>query len=412
MYRSLWCELGVTLKRTTTSSSTLPAKYFFRIQNQNVAVISKSRVTSIFSSFSTTTSNKRNNVNCSYDFDSSFVVSYLINSCGLSQTEAIIASKKINFKTTTKPDSVLTLLKTYGFTEPDISKLINKEPSILLSNPHKTLQPKLDFFKSKGIYEIELANFISRFPKFLTRGLKGEIIPSFEILKSIVHSDVHVIKMIKRNSWIISADRIKRVMVNVELLRNEGVPETNIHMCLSAQPRAYSESANRFKEILEKVKEMGFHHLQTTFLRAIHGLTSMNGANWRKKMDVYKRWGWSEDHIHAAFRKHPSCMMASEKKIMGIMNFLVNDMGHNSLSISGASKVFCYSLKNRIIPRCSVVKILVSKGLIQKKPCINSFVTITDKSFLEKYIKKYELEVPELMKVFQRQLNYLDLLQN
>ncbi|RZC82154.1 hypothetical protein C5167_044940 [Papaver somniferum] len=82
---------------------------------------------------------------------------------------------------------------------------------------------------------------------------------------------------------------------------------------------------------------------------------------------------------------------------MGIMNFLVNEMGYNSLSISGASKVFCYSLKNRIIPRCSVVKILVSKGLIQNKPCINTFITIADKSFVEKFVKKYELQVPELM---------------
>ncbi|XP_026428069.1 uncharacterized protein LOC113323938 [Papaver somniferum] len=143
---------------------------------------------------------------------------------------------------------------------------------------------------------------------------------------------------------------------------------------------------------------MGFNHLQTTFLRAIVVLTSMTEANWEMKKDVYKRWVWSEDHIHTAFRKNPSCMMASEKKITAIMNFLVNEMGYNSVSISRSPMVFNCSLKDRIIPRCSVIRLLVSKGLIQEKICIHPLSTMVDKAFLEKFVKMYEQEVPELMK--------------
>ncbi|XP_026425253.1 uncharacterized protein LOC113321583 [Papaver somniferum] len=414
MYRYLWFQLGVNLKRTTaitingesSSTSSLappPAKYFSRIQNQNSRV-----VTSTFSSFSTTTSDKTKLT--SPDSDSEFIVSYLINSCGLSQGKAITVSKKLKFKTTSNPDSVLTLLRAHGFTESHITKLVTKFPFILSFKPDKTLKPRFDFFKSKGFYGIDLANFISNDPTILRRSLNRSVIPSFGILKSIVKSDECVVKIIKRNCWILGPNEVKKVIVNLELLRNEGVPETNIRTGLSSQPRVYTQSANRFKEIVERVKEMRFHHLQTIFLKAIHGLTSMTEANWRKKMDVYKRWGWSEDHIRTAFRKHPHCMAASEKKIMAVMNFLVNEMGYNTLSISEASKVFCYSFKGRINPRCSVVKILVSKGLIQKDFCINSFITIVDKSFLEKFVTKYEQEVPGLMKVFQCQLNYQDLL--
>ncbi|RZC76227.1 hypothetical protein C5167_000533 [Papaver somniferum] len=61
--------------------------------------------------------------------------------------QAITASEKLDFKTTSNPDSVLSLLRTYGSTELHISKLINNYPFILSSDPHKTLKPKFDFFQ-------------------------------------------------------------------------------------------------------------------------------------------------------------------------------------------------------------------------------------------------------------------------
>ncbi|XP_026416129.1 uncharacterized protein LOC113311511 [Papaver somniferum] len=254
MFGSLVSKVGVTLKSqliiSGESSSSLapPAKYFLftAFQNQN-SVISNSRVSSIFYSFSTAT-----NRDITSD-SSSFVVSYLINSCGLTQDKAISASKKIKFKTTSNPDSVLALLRTYGFTESHISRLIPKHPFILLSNPNETLKPKLEFFKSKGLYEIDLPDFISIGPTILRQSLNKGIIPSFDILKSIVQSDENVIKVISRNSWLVETNQVKRVMVNLELLRKEGVPETNFLKFLIHHPRTYAENANRFKEIVQKV---------------------------------------------------------------------------------------------------------------------------------------------------------------
>ncbi|RZC82230.1 hypothetical protein C5167_045012, partial [Papaver somniferum] len=284
-------------------------------------------------------------VTSSSDYGSEFVASYLINSCGLTQDKAISASKKLNFKTTSNPDSVISLLKTYGFTH--ISKLINKSPFILSFNPHKTLKPKPDFLNSKGIYDTELANLFS--------------IALFE----------------------------------------EGVPESNISKYLICGPGDFAGDAHKFKGIVEKVKEMGFDHLQTKFLIAIHGLASMSEVNWKKKMELYKRWGWSEDQIQSAFRENPGCMTASEKKIMAVMNFLVNEMGYDSSVVAESPKVFSCKLKERVIPRCSVIKILVSRGLIKEKIVIGTFTKAVDKYFLEKIVIKYEKQVPELMKLFQ-----------
>ncbi|XP_026426793.1 uncharacterized protein LOC113322843 [Papaver somniferum] len=401
MFRSVWCKLGGTLNRAASSSTLLSAPTAAKFSH-----FTETRVTSIF--FSTTTASNNANT-CD---SSSFVVSYLINSCGLSESEAISTSKKLNFKTTTKPDSVLTLLKTYGFTESHISKLITKHPAILSSDPHKTLKPKLDFFKSKGLYGTDLADFVSIGPRILMNSFIKVIIPSFDIFKSILDSDENVIQMIKQNSWILSTCRVENVMVNIELLRNQGVPETKISNYLIWHSRVFTQDADKFRKIVEKTKEMGFNPLKTTFLVAIRGQTSMTEANWEKKKDVYKRLGWSEDQIQLAFRKNPCCMTASGKKIMAVINFLVNEMGYDSSSVAECPLILDRSLKRRIIPRCSVIRILVSKGLIKESIPLGSVSTMLDEAFLEKFVSKYEHQVPRLMKVFQGQLNYHQLLQS
>ncbi|RZC81903.1 hypothetical protein C5167_044469 [Papaver somniferum] len=190
-------------------------------------------------------------------------------------------------------------------------------------------------------------------------------------------------------------------MVSLDLLRYEGVSQSTISKFLIAQPRAFIGDADKFKMIVEKVKGMGFDPLLTTFVVAIRGLVGMCEATWKSKVDVYKRWGWSEDQIQTAFRKSPYCMMYSEKKITAIMDFLVNEMGYDSSSIAETPAIFNNSLKERIIPRCSVIRILVSKGLIEETIPLNVLSVMTDTSFSDKYVKPYEQEAPALMKIFQ-----------
>ncbi|RZC82349.1 hypothetical protein C5167_045126 [Papaver somniferum] len=175
---------------------------------------------------------------------------------------------------------------------------------------------------------------------------------------------------------------VKALMVNLKLLRcEEGVPENNILKYLIKKPGSFMVDSKRFVKIVRKVKGSGFNPSYTM------------------------RWGWSDDRIQTAFRKNPQCMMVSEKKIMAIMNFLVNEMGYDSSIVAEYPKVFNHRLKERIIPRCSVIRILVSRGLIKENISLGTFSTMVDKSFLEKFVIKYEQEVPELMKIFQGVFN-------
>ncbi|XP_050388291.1 uncharacterized protein LOC126805541 [Argentina anserina] len=180
----------------------------------------------------------------------------------------------------------------------------------------------------------------------------------------MVLSDVKVIYIWKRCSWIFMKNLSKNVSPNIGFLRELSMPQSYI---------AYL---------------------------AMHVLDRK--ATWKRCQEAYKRWGWSDNHIVSAFRRDPRCMILSEKKLMATMDFLVNKMGLESQAVAELPDILSYSLEKRIIPRFSVVRVLLSKGLIEEENLSFSYVAKTaEKYFLSAYLTKYLDEVPQLSNVYQ-----------
>nr|DAD34020.1 TPA_asm: hypothetical protein HUJ06_004660 [Nelumbo nucifera] len=75
------------------------------------------------------------NISSSFgDQPSSFTVSYLMESCGMSLESAISTANKLRIQNKEKEDSVIELLGTHGFTQADIAHIIAKNPRLLLSD--------------------------------------------------------------------------------------------------------------------------------------------------------------------------------------------------------------------------------------------------------------------------------------
>ncbi|KAL6137306.1 hypothetical protein ACLB2K_062598 [Fragaria x ananassa] len=241
-------------------------------------------------------------------------VSYLVHSCGLSPEAAIEASHKVKLRSLEKADSVLALFRRYEFSDTQISDLVRRHPRLLLvANAQKTLLPKLEFLSS--------------------------ICQGSTLLKQLV----------------------------TEL----GMPSNCIAYLLKSHTRIVTKKLEEFGQIVSNVKGMGFGSRKILFVQAM-GALSMKKTAWRVKEQVYKRWGWSESDIRSAFRMLPLCMLVSEEKIMGVMEFLVNTMRWKSGEVAEYLYVLSYSLEKRIIPRCSVIRVLLLKGLIEEEYFLSS----------------------------------------
>ena len=334
----------------------------------------------------------------------SFTLSYLINSCGFSLEAAVSASKYVNFENPDKADLVVSFFKKNGFSQSQISKIITGHPPVLLSDPHKTLLPKLLFFQSKGFTSSDIATVLCTQPQILKRSLKNHIIPSFDFLTNWLGTVQNSSIAIKRCPAILVTKLDTCVVHNVNLLRENGVPESNIRALLKQNPRVIV--SYRLKEILDKVKEIGFNPLKFRFVHAVYAMVGVNKSKWERKVKAYKRWGLSEEEILLAFRTSPHCILASEDKIMRIMDFLVNKMGLEASLIVKRPELVSNSLEKRLIPRASVIEVLLSKGLVVKKNIyFPTMFQSSEKSFLQKFVTPYREKVSDLLKLYKEKLD-------
>jgi mTERF domain-containing protein len=336
----------------------------------------------------------------------SFTVSYLINQCGFSPESALSASKKVNFETPDNADLVISFFKNHGFSQTQISSIIIRYPRVLLSKPQNTFLPKLEFLQSKGFTGSDITTVLCGGPRILQRSLKNHIIPSFVFFKNLLETDENTITAVKKFPVILSVKLDISVVPNVNLLRENGVPESKIISLLKNWPRVITASIPRFKEIVEEVKEMGFNPLRLNFVLAVLAMWGLNKSIWERRVNAYKRWGLSEEEILVAFGKSPWFIMASEDKIMQLMDFFVNKMGLEASLIVKRPDLINYSLEKRFIPRFSVIEVLLSKGLVVKNNVyLPTVFKLSQKSFLQKFVTPYEEEASDLLKLYNEKLD-------
>ncbi|PSR85138.1 Transcription termination factor like [Actinidia chinensis var. chinensis] len=336
----------------------------------------------------------------------SFAVTYLIDSCGFSPEKALSASKYVKFETPENPDSVIAFFKHHGFTETQISTIIRHHPRFLLSDPEKSLLPKLEFLKSKGVSSTDVARIVSASSHLLRRSLEKQIIPSFNLFNKLLRSEEKTLAAIKSRCADLLFDHQTHVTPNIEILRKTSVPNANIMLLLTNYPRVFKTGSDRFALIVKELEKMGFNPSRVNFVSALRALRQMTKSTWGKKVEIYKKWGWTDDEILVAFKKQPECMMGSEEKIVGVMDFLVNKMGLESSFVARRPILLTLSLEKRIVPRCSVYQVLESKGLIETNG--NSLATLlvsSEKWFIEKVVDRYKEEAPEILKLYKEKLD-------
>ncbi|KAB2627360.1 hypothetical protein D8674_020978 [Pyrus ussuriensis x Pyrus communis] len=315
-----------------------------------------------------------------------FTVNYLINSCGLSPEGAMSASKWVKLRSPKRADFVLSLLRNHGFSETQISSIVRNHSPVLHSNPEKTLLPKLEFFASLGVSKGDLAKTLAYRPKLLSTSLEKRIAPTYDFLRSLLPQK-NVVTVLKRGSWIFAEGHSKKLAPNIEVLKKSD-----------------------FSELVDELNEMGFDLQKSTSVLAMNALCGSNRSVWNRSRKIYKRWGWSEDDVLAAFRSQPHCMMVSEKKLIRALEFLVNEMGWSSKMIAKSPLVLCLSLEKRLFPRCSVVKVLLLKGLIKgiENVSLYSLLVPAEKYFLERFVARNINEVPQLLSVYQGRVEVQD----
>ncbi|XP_019092284.1 PREDICTED: transcription termination factor MTERF2, chloroplastic-like [Camelina sativa] len=142
--------------------------------------------------------------------------------------------------------------------------------------------------------------------------------------------------------------------------------------------------------------------------------------------DTLKKCGLCEDEVLLVFKKNPLCLRASEQQILNSLEtfiglgfsrdeyvmmvkcfpqcigysaemvkkkteFVVKKMNWPLKDMTLFPQVLGYSMEKRIVPRCNVVKALMSKGSLGSElPPMASVLACTDQAFLNRYVVKHD----------------------
>ncbi|KAL1206101.1 Transcription termination factor MTERF15 [Cardamine amara subsp. amara] len=391
----------------------------------------------------------------------SFTVSYLIDSLGLTTKLAESISMKANFEEKGNPDSVLKLLRSYGFTDSQISSIITTYPKFLVENPEKSLSAKLHFLKLNGASRSELTEIVSKVPKILGKRREKWIINYYDYVKDILQDQDKIFKSTKKKD----TNRTR----NVSVLRELGVPERLLLNLLISRAKPVC-GKEKFEESVKKIVEMGFDPTSPKFVSALYVFYELSDETIEQKVNAYQKLGLSENEVWAVFKKwpfslkysekkiiqtfetlkrcglteeevvamvkrYPECVGTSEEKIVKSIEtflglgftkdefmmiikrhpqciglaadtvkkkteFLVKTMGWPIKVVASTPIVLGFSLEKFIFPRCNVIKALMSKGLIGEIPPISTVLTSPKLKFSKIFVEKHEDVLPELHSIF------------
>ncbi|RID79876.1 hypothetical protein BRARA_A02580 [Brassica rapa] len=361
----------------------------------------------------------------------SFTVSYLVGSLGLATKLAESISRRVSFEDKSNPDSVLSLFRSHGFTDSQISTIITDHPRLLLLDAEKSLAPKLNSLQSRGA---ELTEIVSKVPKILDKRQGRSINLYYDLVKDIVEADTS-----SKKSW--PDGRRGNKIRNVLVLRDLGMPQ-KLFLPLLVSLAEPVCGKQRFEASLKKVVEMGFDPTTSKFVTALRMLYQMSDKTIQEKVAVYKSVGFTVEAIWEMFRKYPFSLAYSERKIINIFEtflglgvtrdefatmimsspqcigfsaealkrkteFLVKKMNWPLKALVSRPQVYNYSMEKMIVPRSNVIGALMSRRLLRDgvseiPPPLPSVFACTDQAFLNRYVLKVDDKelVAELMAIF------------
>uniref|UniRef100_A0A0A9HSV6 Uncharacterized protein n=1 Tax=Arundo donax TaxID=35708 RepID=A0A0A9HSV6_ARUDO len=189
------------------------------------------------------------------------------------------------------------------------------------------------------------------------------------------------------------------LLPKVKALRDHGVTEEVLVKLVTTHPKALVHRSSRFDEGLAAMKDLGVCPDSGMFPYAFGVFAKMYQSKWDRRMENYLSLGWTEEQVRWAFVRHPYCMSVSDDKVRQLMQFFAEKLGWSPEYVSLSPAALSLSYEKRVLPRCTVMDILASRGVI-KQGIKLSHLMMPEKKFVEKYVTRYQEVVPQVLEAY------------
>ncbi|KAK1613992.1 hypothetical protein QYE76_019509 [Lolium multiflorum] len=320
---------------------------------------------------------------------------YLVDTCGLTRTQALKASAKLShLKSPSKPDAVRAFLAGLGLSSADIAAAVVKDPLLLCAGVEKTLSPVVAELTGLGLSLPDIARLLSLArDRFRSRS----IVPKVQHYLPLFGSPENLFRALKNSPYLLRRSMDRVVKPNVALLRECGLSDSDITKICIRLSRILTTNPERVQTMVACAQGLGVPRGSGMFRHALQAVGFLREEKLAAKVEYLKNtFRWSDVEVSIAVCKAPMVLITSKESLRLKSDFLFSEVGLEPAYIARIPAMLLYSLEGRTKPRHYVVKFLKENGLLHRNWSHNSIVAVSDKVFVETFIRPHKEAAPHL----------------
>ncbi|XP_010419456.1 PREDICTED: uncharacterized protein LOC104705180 [Camelina sativa] len=336
----------------------------------------------------------------------------------------------------------LQVLQSRGASSSELTETVSKVPKILAMKGDKTISRYYDFVKE--IIEAGKSTKFEKLCQSMPQGMQENKIRNLLVLRKLgvpqrllfplLVSDRKLVcgrgkfeeslkKVVEMGFDLTTAEFVealravqgisgKAIEEKVNIYKKLGFDVGDVREMFKMYPTSMRLSEKKITQKFETLKKCGL--LEDEILSVFPHCIGASDQKIANSIETFKGLGFSKDEFSMIFKHFPQCLNIPaetvKKKTKFLVKkknkFMVKKMKWPLKAVALYPQVLGLSLEKRIVPRCNVMKTLMSKGLLgnreSKIPLKEAVLLCTDEEFLRMYVRNHDDKklVAELMAIF------------
>lgn len=261
----------------------------------------------------------------------------------------------VNGRTTAYPEAESTdpmsyfLLNECGLCQSELSTVLKFRPAVGRTRSAHTARQAVQFLRDSGMTEDQVKKMITSSPVILALNADRQLKPKLQLMKTLGFT-LNAIP-----SRLLASSIEKTLYPNIHYLQKLLGSEAKVSKAVKQAPQI---------------------------------LSNLNGHEYmEKKLKHLASFGLSEDEVKEAVRKRPGILIISMDKVQKYMDFFVHTAGFPAKILLTKPVLLTFSLECRIKPRYRVLKSISAMQPLNHFPSLSAALCLTERKFLEKYVK-------------------------
>ncbi|KAI4318350.1 hypothetical protein MLD38_032069 [Melastoma candidum] len=278
------------------------------------------------------------------------------------------------------------LLRRWGCSEDDLSKLLQKRPSLRKADPYN-LHSKLRLLSNLGITGSDLVKVINCRPRFLSNRLHHNLESRINFFMSMFGSREMLRKAIIRNPSLLTYDFHGKIVPAIQSYEDLGLSKEQLMPLLLSRPTLIPRTSFEPEklDIIRKTAVARDSKVYKHFV-AIMGISRLGTI--REKIANLEKFGLSEDEVLGLFGKSPVMLTFSVDKIQRNMTFILGTLKLPAKVILEQPFLLNGNLELSLRPRFLLGQMIQERGLHPqiKGPSLFRALRMTEPRFLKGFI--------------------------